>query len=493
MPRRSLVPRLLTVGRSRSLSALAARGVLVGAAFVGSLGALGARTALAEERGVPFDSTNAPLRDVLDRARSAGRPVMFELYTAACSWCKVLERETLQAPPVVAALAPYLCVRHDAGSEAGRIVAGRYRVRGFPTLVFTDAAGEEIDRIIGYLPPDRFAKEVARIRAGDGTLAALRRAHEADRAAPGPAVAYARRLVRAGDLATAEALLQPMADAAAADGRGRPHEPSVRAGALLGLAEASLARQDARAALERFERLTRELPDAPEAGEAWCRCVQLLAKAGEVERALATAQVARTKALTDEHAVVLEETTFWLERQRAQATLVRWGERALAAGDPEALHRAAKSALERRLVLGTAVAWAEQAVAGLRRDPLALETWADLLYETGSPERAVATLVEAIHAVDDAEARLRFQDKVARYRAGAAAPPRAEGATAAPSTSPPPVPPRPLPPPPPPPEPAMPEASPRCPPPAPGPLDRPPPPPCATPPPVEGGPAGRQG
>jgi thioredoxin-related protein len=126
--------------------------------------------ACAEDGGVRFDSTNAPLLDVLAKARASDRIVMMELFTASCAWCRVLERETFRAAEVAAALVPVLCVRYDAGSEAGRVVAGRYRVRGFPTVVLVDARGDEIDRIIGYLPPDRFLKELARIRADDGTL-----------------------------------------------------------------------------------------------------------------------------------------------------------------------------------------------------------------------------------------------------------------------------------------------------------------------------------
>ena len=285
-------------------------------------------------------------------------------------------------------------------------------------------------------------------------------------------MAYARRLVRAGDLAAGEQLPRRGAGA-------KPGDAAAKAGALLGLAEAALARQDARAALERFERLTVEHPDAPEAGEAWLMRVQLHAKDGQLDKALAEVAIARTKIRDDGQAMALEEAAFWLERQRAQATLARWGERALAVGDADALHRAARAALERRLLLGTAVAWAEKAVAGSGRDPLVLETWAELLYETGAAEKAVAALVEALRSLDDAEARPRLEDKIARYRAGlparppsgpdvgaAPARPRAPGprgrAAGAPGPVPPPPPPRPLLLPAPPPEPAMPETPPRA-------------------------------
>jgi hypothetical protein len=46
-------------------------------------------------------------------------------------------------------------------------------VDSYPTIVFTDGNGEEVDRIRGYLPPTQFVAESRRIRGGD-TLARLR-------------------------------------------------------------------------------------------------------------------------------------------------------------------------------------------------------------------------------------------------------------------------------------------------------------------------------
>src|SRR5207249_4911172 len=105
-------------------------------------------------------------------------------------------------------------------------------VEGYPTVLFLDTKGEEVDRIVGYLPPERFAKDVARIRSDDGTLRALRAAHERDPHAAPSAVAYARRLARAGDSAKAAGILMPLAS-------GEPPDAAAR----LALAEA-LAKQD---------------------------------------------------------------------------------------------------------------------------------------------------------------------------------------------------------------------------------------------------------
>ena len=222
--------------------------------------------------------------------------------------------------------------------------------------------------------------------------------------------------------------------------------------------------------------------------------VQLHAKDGQLDKALAEAAIARTKLRDDERAVALEETIFWLERQRVAGDPRRAGASArTAAGDADALHRAARAALERRLILGTAVGWAEKAVAGLRpRSARARDVGRPPVRDRG--RRAGGR--GARRGPPDPRGRggataPRGQDRTLP-RGAARAPARRAQATRGPTpvalpgaaiprgggaacpAPPPPAPPRPLPPPPPPPEPAMPETPPR------GlrtPTDRPPEPP----------------
>lgn len=48
-----------------------------------------------------------------------------------------------------------------------------YRVSAFPTLVMVDKNGDEVDRIVGYMPPDRFLAKLRNYQKGIGTLADL--------------------------------------------------------------------------------------------------------------------------------------------------------------------------------------------------------------------------------------------------------------------------------------------------------------------------------
>ncbi len=105
------------------------------------------------------------LEAALAVAADTDRLVMVEFYTDWCVWCRRLEEVTFADPKVVAEMELLVPIRLDAEGR-GRESAARYGVDRFPTVVFLDATGAEVDRILGFLPPDRFLGELVRIRTG---------------------------------------------------------------------------------------------------------------------------------------------------------------------------------------------------------------------------------------------------------------------------------------------------------------------------------------
>ena len=98
--------------------------------------------------------------------------VFVEFYTDWCSWCRRLESETLTDRNVREELGKFVAVRLNAetnGAEAAR----RLGVESYPAMIFLDPSGEEVERILGYLPPEKFVDEVRRIRTGDTLYACL--------------------------------------------------------------------------------------------------------------------------------------------------------------------------------------------------------------------------------------------------------------------------------------------------------------------------------
>ena len=113
------------------------------------------------------------------RAEAANRDtvVMIEFYTDWCNWCRRLEADTFTEPAVRRELEQIVSLRRDAEKD-GAELAARFGVDSYPTMIFFDPAGNEMDRIIGYLPPDPFLERIKRIRTGDTFLACLRQLDE---------------------------------------------------------------------------------------------------------------------------------------------------------------------------------------------------------------------------------------------------------------------------------------------------------------------------
>ena len=66
-----------------------------------------------------------------------------------------------------------ISIKIDAEKGEGPEQKKKYRVRGYPTILLLDPSGNEIDRIVGYRPPDEFRDELLRIKSGTNTLSHL--------------------------------------------------------------------------------------------------------------------------------------------------------------------------------------------------------------------------------------------------------------------------------------------------------------------------------
>ncbi len=106
-------------------------------------------------------------------AGTRGTMVMIEFYADWCNWCRRLETDTFSVPEVQRELARFVSMKLN-GEKGGAELAASFGVDSYPTLIFLDPDGNEMDRILGYLPPDKFLRRVWRIRTGDTFLACLR-------------------------------------------------------------------------------------------------------------------------------------------------------------------------------------------------------------------------------------------------------------------------------------------------------------------------------
>jgi thioredoxin-related protein len=116
----------------------------------------------------------------LEAARSAGKPVLVDVYTDWCGWCKRMDAEVYAKPDVSDYLAShFVTVRLNAesGEQAvyqgrnysARTLASSFDVSGYPTTIFFDGTGEHLANVPGYLPRERFLLLLRFI--GDGHMA----------------------------------------------------------------------------------------------------------------------------------------------------------------------------------------------------------------------------------------------------------------------------------------------------------------------------------
>jgi len=123
-----------------------------------------------------------PFRDLsFDQALAAAakedRVVFVDFYTTWCAPCKKLDEITWKDERVTEWLGENtVALKIDAEKQVE--LAQRFRVEGFPTLIFVGPDGTELGRLVGYLDPEDFLKNAPSAREGVGESDRFRKALE---------------------------------------------------------------------------------------------------------------------------------------------------------------------------------------------------------------------------------------------------------------------------------------------------------------------------
>lgn len=95
----------------------------------------------------------------MKKAKAKNLPVMVDLYTDWCGWCKRLDQD-VYTNREVKALAASDFVSIKLNPEKDKRNGKLFKVTGYPTIIFTDPSGKELHPIVGYLPAERFLGEM---------------------------------------------------------------------------------------------------------------------------------------------------------------------------------------------------------------------------------------------------------------------------------------------------------------------------------------------
>ena len=124
------------------------------------------------ENSVKYNWADEPLETII--INNDEKIILVDFETESCVWCDRLDADTFTDQKVIDfAKQNLISKKIDAEKGDGPKQKKKYRVRGYPTILFLDSQGAEIDRIVGYRPPEEFLSELNRIKNGENTISEI--------------------------------------------------------------------------------------------------------------------------------------------------------------------------------------------------------------------------------------------------------------------------------------------------------------------------------
>jgi len=155
---------------------------------------MGFKAASADE--IAFEK--GTFNEILAKAKDQNKIVMIDFITDWCIWCKHLDMRVYNNKEVVEyANAHQVNWKTDAEKE-GKDLAKKYNVSGYPTLVFVDSDGNEIDKIVGFYPAPDFLVNIQKINDRKSTLAYLQETYSTDKTNLKANLDLANKLIETG-------------------------------------------------------------------------------------------------------------------------------------------------------------------------------------------------------------------------------------------------------------------------------------------------------
>lgn len=107
------------------------------------------------------------VQKAMARAAKEKKPIMMDVYTDWCGWCHKLDKDVYSRDDVTKAVnAGFVPLKiNPEASKANEAFVDKYKVDGYPTIVYLDAKGKEIYRTVGYAPGPEFLKELKTAQA----------------------------------------------------------------------------------------------------------------------------------------------------------------------------------------------------------------------------------------------------------------------------------------------------------------------------------------
>lgn len=93
------------------------------------------------------------------KAAAENKPIFIDVYTTWCGPCKMMSRYTFTDEKVAEYYNKnFVCVKSDAERGEGVTLARKYKVRAYPTLLYTDKEGKILHKTEGALSANAFVQ-----------------------------------------------------------------------------------------------------------------------------------------------------------------------------------------------------------------------------------------------------------------------------------------------------------------------------------------------
>lgn len=103
---------------------------------------------------------------LLQEAKETKRPLLLDFYADWCTPCKEMEEKVYRLPEVGEAAKGFLAIQLDGERGEGAALYAKYRVSGYPAVIFFDPEGNEIRRITGSVDAQTFLQILKEVERG---------------------------------------------------------------------------------------------------------------------------------------------------------------------------------------------------------------------------------------------------------------------------------------------------------------------------------------
>lgn len=93
-------------------------------------------------------------------AKKENRPILIDFTASWCPACLRLEHESFSSETFKIAAKPFVLSKIDVDLENNHDLIEQYSIHAYPTLIITDSNGNELDRILDYIPAEALANHL---------------------------------------------------------------------------------------------------------------------------------------------------------------------------------------------------------------------------------------------------------------------------------------------------------------------------------------------